>query len=145
MTLTATEVERGWVEHVCDQHGFLAAMTPKAQVQCRCGKVARILRHGRVVNEQTLKPTAARARSLNGSGHPHAHACGDCGEDFHGASLLKRHRVGRGACGVRKVGSCCSAVFVDEAAEAVATSNASADGVDYLESCRGWVWRAEVE
>jgi hypothetical protein len=97
MSLSATEVERGWVEHECLKHGFLVATTPRAVVNCECGRVARILRHGRVVNETTLKPTQARATSLNASGRPNLHACGDCLQDFGGKTIARRHRVGRGS------------------------------------------------
>jgi hypothetical protein len=95
--LTAVERELGFVEFHCDAHGFLAATTPKATVVCRCGKVARTLRNGRVVTPVTLKPTQAQARSLNEAGHPNIQACGDCGADFRGTDLLHRHRVGRGS------------------------------------------------
>lgn len=94
MSLTAAERERGWVEHECDEHGFLVAMTPRARVTCKCGKMARILRSGRIVNEETLKPTTAKARTRNKLGHPFIHGCGDCGEDFGGETLLRKHRVG---------------------------------------------------
>jgi hypothetical protein len=67
------------------------------KVTCRCGKVARILRSGRIVNEDTLRTTPAKARTLNSSGHPNLYACDDCGQDFGGEGLRKRHRVGRGA------------------------------------------------
>ena len=92
MTLTAAEIERGWVAHVCDVHGFLVATIPEAVVNCRCKRVARIVRNGRVVTEK-LKPTTAKARELNKAGHPFTHGCG-CGQDFGGKSLLRRHRVG---------------------------------------------------
>jgi hypothetical protein len=73
-------------------------MSPRAVVNCGdCGKVARILRHGRVVNEKTLKPTRAKAQSVNDSGHPNLHACGECGEDFGGVTIQRRHRAGRGS------------------------------------------------
>jgi hypothetical protein len=97
VTLSATEVERGWVEHECPKHGFLVATTPRAVVNCECGRVARILRHGRVVDEKTLKVTSAKARSLNGSGQPNLYACADCGADFGGKTISRRHRVGRGS------------------------------------------------
>lgn len=93
MSITADEVERGWVSHECDEHGFLVATTPHAHVTCRCGKVARILRNGRIVNEHG-RVTQAKARSVNSSGHPNLYACGDCGADFGGTTLLARHRVG---------------------------------------------------
>jgi hypothetical protein len=93
--LTAAEVERGWVEFACDVHGFLVATTPNATVWCSCGKRARHTRHGRLVDPDTLKPTQAKARELNASGHPFIHACGDCGEDFQGVRLQQRHRTGR--------------------------------------------------
>lgn len=96
MSLTAEERERGWVEHHCDEHGFLVATTPRAIVNCHCGKVARILRSGRIVSEATLKPTDAKARSQNAAGQPNLYACGDCGQDFGSETLLRRHRVGRG-------------------------------------------------
>jgi hypothetical protein len=95
VSLTAAEVERGWVEFECDAHGFLVATTPNATVWCRCGKRARHVRTGRLVDPDTLKPTQARARTLNGQGHPFIHGCGDCGEDFHGVRLQQRHRTGR--------------------------------------------------
>jgi hypothetical protein len=95
MSLTADEVARGWVEFVCDAHGFRVATTPNATVWCSCGKRARHQRHGRLVDPDTLKPTAAKARKLNSSGQPFIHACGDCGEDFQGVTLQKRHRIGR--------------------------------------------------
>jgi hypothetical protein len=94
MSLSAVEAEQGWVEHACDTHGFLVACTPRAQVNCHCGKVARILRHGRIVDEKTLRPTTAKARSLNAAGHPNRYACGDCGSDFGGQTILRRHRAG---------------------------------------------------
>jgi hypothetical protein len=94
MSLSANEAEFGWVEHVCDEHGFLAACSPKSLVTCRCGKNARILRHGRVVDAETLKPTAAKAREVNASGFPFIHGCGDCRCDFGGKTLLRRHRIG---------------------------------------------------
>jgi hypothetical protein len=89
------EIKRGWVEHVCDAHGFLVATTPHAHVTCPCGKVARIVRNGRVVDEETLKPTRAKPRALNAQGQPYLHRCGDCGTDFGGKEILSRHRVGR--------------------------------------------------
>lgn len=92
--LTADEREQGWVEHHCDEHGFLAACAPSALVTCACGKVARMLRSGRIVNEETLKPTAAKPRARNGAGQAFIHGCGDCGEDFGGETLLRRHRAG---------------------------------------------------
>src|SRR5262249_36530373 len=91
--LSPAEVERGWVEHHCDQHGFLVATVPSARVNCRCGRVARILRHGRLVNDG-LKPTGAKPRELNTAGKPYAHRCGDCGVDFGGQTIFKSHRVG---------------------------------------------------
>lgn len=94
--LSAAEVERGWVEYHCDSHGGLVAMTPGAHVTCRCGKRARDIRHGRLLNPETLKPTRAKARELNSTGHPCIHACGDCKEDFHSKTLFSRHRAGRG-------------------------------------------------
>jgi hypothetical protein len=92
--LFAAEVERGWVEFACDVHGFLVATTPNATVWCSCGKRARHTRHGRLLDPDTLKPTQAKARELNTSGHPFIHGCGDCGEDFGGRTLQQRHRVG---------------------------------------------------
>ncbi len=97
MSLSAVEVERGWVEFACDAHGFLVATTPNATVWCVCGKRARQVRHGRLLDPDTLKPTQAKARELNAAGHPFIHACGDCGQDFRGRYLQKRHRIGRGA------------------------------------------------
>jgi hypothetical protein len=94
MTLTAAEVERGWVEFACDAHGFLVATTPNATVWCFCGKRARHTRHGRLLDPDTLKPTQAKAREVNTAGHPFIHSCGDCGQDFHGRTLQQRHRVG---------------------------------------------------
>jgi hypothetical protein len=93
--LTADEVERGFVEFHCDVHGGLVATTPNATVWCSCGKRVRHQRHGRLVDPDTLKPTAAKARKLNSSGQPFIHGCGDCGQDFQGVTLQKRHRVGR--------------------------------------------------
>lgn len=103
--LLAEEVERGWVEHVCDDHGFLVATTPRAMVTCECGKVARILRSGRIVDEKTLRPTKAAARSLNSAGQPNLYACDECGEDFGSKTLLSRHRVGG------KKTKCCLTAF----------------------------------
>jgi len=94
VTLTAPEREQGWVEFHCDAHGFLVATMPKASIWCRCGKQARRLRHGRLIDPETLKPTQAKARELNAVGHPFIHACGNCGVDFGGQRLLKRHRAG---------------------------------------------------
>src|ERR687892_1544180 len=96
MSLTAAEVELGWVEFHCDRHGFLVATSPEASAFCKCGKQARRLRHGRLLDPETLKPTQAKAREHNAFGHPFIHGCGDCGEDFHGRTLQARHRVGRG-------------------------------------------------
>jgi hypothetical protein len=79
----------------CDVHGFLVATTPNATVWCSCGKRTRHQRHGRLADPDTLKPTQAKARKLNSSGQPVIHACGDCGADFRGRTLQKRHRVGR--------------------------------------------------
>jgi len=56
-----------------------------------------VSRNGRLFDPDTLKPTQAKARALNEAGHPNIHACGDCGADFRGETLLRRHRVGRGA------------------------------------------------
>lgn len=95
--LLAEEIERGWVEHVCDDHGFLVATTPRAQVSCDCGKVARILRGGRIVDEKTLRPAQAQARSVNSAGHPNLYACDECGEDFGGKTIIRRHRT-KGRC-----------------------------------------------
>jgi hypothetical protein len=95
--LAAQEQEDGWVEHVCDQHGFLVATTPRAHVTCKCGKVARILRSGRIVDEVTLRPTSATARMLNSAGHPSLYGCDQCGEDFGGKTILRRHRT-KGQC-----------------------------------------------
>jgi hypothetical protein len=53
MSLTAHERELGLVEFHCDAHGFLAATTPKASVYCVCGKTARRLRSGRLVDPET--------------------------------------------------------------------------------------------
>jgi hypothetical protein len=97
MSLTAEERELGLTEFHCDAHGFLAVTTPKASVFCRCGKIARRVRNGRLVDPDTLKPTAAKARSLNEAGHPNIHACGDCGADFGGKRAHQMHRVGRGS------------------------------------------------
>jgi hypothetical protein len=94
--LSVAEVERGWVEFVCDAHGFLVATTPNATVWCSCGKRARHSRHGRLVDPDTLKPTQAKAREANTVGQPFIHGCGDCGADFGGRTLQKRHRIGRG-------------------------------------------------
>ena len=69
---------------------------PVAEVFCACGKSARRFRHGRTLDPKTLKATKAKARALNAHGHPFIHACGDCGEDFGGKTLLKNHRTGRG-------------------------------------------------
>ena len=95
--LLAEEVERGWVEHVCDDHGFLVATTPLAHVSCECGKVARILRSGRIVDEKTLRPTKAKARSVNSAGHGNLYACDACGRDFGGKTILRRQRM-KGGC-----------------------------------------------
>lgn len=95
--LLAEEVERGWVEHVCDDHGFLVATTPRALVTCECGKVSRILRSGRLVDAATLRPTKAAARSMNTAGHPNLYGCDECGEDFGGKTILRRHRL-KGRC-----------------------------------------------
>lgn len=94
-SLSAVELERGWASFECDAHGFLVAASPRVArtVWCRCGKRARIFRSGRAVDPDTLKPTAAKAKTLNRSGHPFIYGCG-CGEDFGGRTLLKRHRVG---------------------------------------------------
>jgi len=93
MTLTAEEMELGWVEFVCEKHGFLVAMTPRAVVWCKCGKQATRLRGGRVV-DRDLKLTEAKARASNGSGKPSLHLCPDCQQDFGGGFIHKRHRVG---------------------------------------------------
>jgi hypothetical protein len=93
--LTVEETQRGWVEFECDAHGFLVATTHNATVYCVCGKRARHCRHGRVVDPDTLRPTGAKAHALNSAGEPFIHACGDCGEDFHGRTLQRRHRVGK--------------------------------------------------
>jgi hypothetical protein len=53
MSLTAHERELGLVEFHCDAHGLLAATTPKASVYCVCGKTARRLRSGRLVDPET--------------------------------------------------------------------------------------------
>jgi len=96
-SLTAAEVERGWVSFECDAHGFLVAMPPGGTtVWCSCGKRARMLRHGRLLSPDTLKPTGAKARALNETGNPFIHGCADCGADFRSKTLLARHRVGRG-------------------------------------------------
>ena len=85
------------MEYHCDEHGFLVATTPeRTTVWCHCGKRARILRAGRLLDPDTLKPTKAKARELNTAGQPFIHACGDCREDFGGKTLRDRHRVGRG-------------------------------------------------
>jgi hypothetical protein len=97
VSLSPSEVERGWVEYHCDLHGFLVAMSPRASVQCRCGKQARRLRHGRIVDPVTLKPTDAKPRELKQDGSPFLHRCNACGGDFGGTTALRRHRVGRGA------------------------------------------------
>lgn len=88
--LTATEVERGWVEYVCPSHGALVAMAPGAHVVCRCGKRAREERGGRIIDPKTNRPTSARSNVP-------AHSCSDCGQAFGGKDTLNRHRVGRGA------------------------------------------------
>ena len=49
--LTVEEIERGWVEFSCREHGFLVAMTPKASVACRCGRTATRSVGGRAVDE----------------------------------------------------------------------------------------------
>jgi hypothetical protein len=94
VSLTAAELEQGFVEFACDVHGFLVATTPNATVWCSCGKRARHTRHGRLVDPDTLKPTQAKARQLNEAEHPFIHGCGDCGQDFGGRTLQQRHRVG---------------------------------------------------
>jgi hypothetical protein len=92
--LTVEEQHRGWVEFLCDAHGFLVATTPNATVWCECGKRARASRHGRLVDPDTLKPTDAKPRELNRMFRPYIHGCADCGEDFGSVRLQTRHRAG---------------------------------------------------
>jgi hypothetical protein len=54
LSVTAAEVERGWVEFVCSKHGTLAVASLRCLVVCRCGRRAR----------PTLNGTALRARDL---------------------------------------------------------------------------------
>lgn len=95
MTLSAAELALNWVEYHCDRHGFLVAMGPRAEVICACGKSARRFRHGRTVDPKTLRPTAARAKRLNRAEQPFIYGCDDCGEDFGGRDLQRRHVTGR--------------------------------------------------
>jgi hypothetical protein len=67
MSLTAEERELGFVSFHCAVHGFLAAAMPTANVWCRCGKLARRVRNGRLVEPDTLKPTRAKPREPNGT------------------------------------------------------------------------------
>jgi hypothetical protein len=91
--LSPEEIERGWVAFECDRHGFLIATLPSARVNCRCGMRARMVRNGRILGDD-LRPTNATARGENLASHPALYMCAECGEDFGGRTLQKRHRVG---------------------------------------------------
>jgi hypothetical protein len=54
LRVTAAEVERGWVEWACGEHGTLAVAPSRCLVVCRCGRRAR----------PSLNGTALRARDL---------------------------------------------------------------------------------
>jgi hypothetical protein len=55
VSLSMTEVERGWVEFVCPSDGFLAAGPPSALVLCACGRKARPERNGVVLRKRDIK------------------------------------------------------------------------------------------
>jgi hypothetical protein len=52
--ILATDLERGWVEFMCSEHGVLAVTAPSAVVRCRCGRRAR----------PSLNGTPLRARDI---------------------------------------------------------------------------------
>jgi len=54
LALTASEVERGWVEFVCPEHGALVVAAPSCTVRCRCGRQAR----------RSLNGTALKSRDI---------------------------------------------------------------------------------
>jgi hypothetical protein len=68
MSLTAAELGRGWVEFVCDEHGFLVATTPSAIVRCKCRKRAYPTRHGMRLGSAELKRIKSSAKSLQTEG-----------------------------------------------------------------------------
>ena len=92
-TLTVEEVERGWVEFSCSEHGFLVATTPKAEVACRCGRKAIRSAGGRAVDEAG-RVTQAKPREFNKAGKVPRLVCPACQEDFGGRTTFRRHRVG---------------------------------------------------
>jgi hypothetical protein len=55
MSLTATELLRGWVEWKCPSHGFLVGTVPSVSVTCGCGKRAFAEREGLRLKSRDLK------------------------------------------------------------------------------------------
>lgn len=66
--LTNAELEKGWVEFHCADHGFLAATTPRGTVTCACGKRAYAVRNGRKLPRTTLLRIKRSAKSLQMKG-----------------------------------------------------------------------------
>jgi hypothetical protein len=54
LQILPVELERGWVEFACAEHGVVAVTAPCAVVRCRCGRRAR----------PSLNGTPLRARDI---------------------------------------------------------------------------------
>jgi len=55
MSLSAQELERGWGEFICVDHGFLVATIPWASVRCACGRAASPYRGSRKLLKRDIK------------------------------------------------------------------------------------------
>lgn len=65
MSLSAEELERGWAEFICVDHGFLVATTPTATVRCACGRGALPYRGSQRLLKRDIK-ALQNARSKSG-------------------------------------------------------------------------------
>jgi hypothetical protein len=64
MSLSAQELERGWAEFICADHGFLVATIPHASVRCACGKAAAPYRGSQRLRKRDIK-ALQNARSVS--------------------------------------------------------------------------------
>jgi hypothetical protein len=62
LTLTARDLERGWIEHTCPKCGVLVLAPTACVVTCRCGRKARRTLNGAILDSRDIRRLQKKAQ-----------------------------------------------------------------------------------